>query len=329
MRRKKSFGIVVVSTVCVLIMLLAGEAGFVSITWAKKPDHTGKASTRYGYAKFRDADGDVIRSDGKDQYLDIHNEILSPAYYKGEDVVEIAIYADGSLEYVKFCPGRIKHHSTRRVNLCFDVSKIPNDVNGDPVFTENAVHDILRWYKANNYVERPTTKPGFLDDGSVHAVISINVPTGMDRVQFMVDPGWDGSDLKAITQTTVDDFSGGDENVDYWDTSEFDEYGQIIYNLEYGDDRFEVTPTGGDPPTTWIFTPKFTLVKLRVLRHPPSGKSGGTKPTWEKVYLAEYDALPFQFAVSLNPLIEYPKLGNPAPRKHNVLSILWGEIKAR
>ncbi len=49
----------------------------------------------------------------------------------------------------------------------------------------------------------------------------------------------------------------------------------------------------------------------------------------ETVYLAEYDSLMFQFAVSADPFEKYPETVQLAPGKHKALSTLWGEIKAK
>ena len=135
---------------------------------------------------------------------------------------------------------------------------------------------------------------------------------------------------KAITEDSVNAFyTGDDENMDYWDTSEFEEAGQILYALDYGVNGFDIESIG-DPPTTWIFTAKSRAsdnpVKLYVDRYIYSRKGKRTSGRFETVCLAEYDMVPFQLAVSLNPLTKYPAL---APRKHKTLSTLWGEIRMK
>jgi len=71
MRTTKFFGIGIALAACVLALLLAVEAGFISVVWAKgKPPHRREYRTEYGYAMLQDRDGDIIKSDSLGQYVD-------------------------------------------------------------------------------------------------------------------------------------------------------------------------------------------------------------------------------------------------------------------
>ena len=329
MRGAKFFGIVMA---CVLALLLAGQAGFIPDAWAKRPNSPGQDKkpphrrgyrTEYGYAMLRDGVDDVIKSDGGGQYVD--REI------GGQDRVEIDIYSDdNTLKSVSVYCGKMTYEdgftSSRRVRFCFDI----HGGTPTPACEDNrAVYNILSEWRdpgSGQYSLR-----GFLDDNTIHAPILIYADEGglKDMVRFVVDPGSDGADPRAITQNAVDVFYDDDKNVDYWDTSECDEAGgQIIYTLYYGDNGFKIDPVDRDEdgdPDTWIFTSQDrepgNPVRLGV------GTSIGKEGGWahKVVHLSEYaDGLPFQLVVSLNDLSTYP-----APGKHNTLSTLWGKIKAK
>ena len=59
MRGIRFFGILMS---CILVLLLAVEAGFVSIAWAEKPPWAG-AEKEYGYARLTDGPSYVVWSD--------------------------------------------------------------------------------------------------------------------------------------------------------------------------------------------------------------------------------------------------------------------------
>jgi len=323
MRTTKFFRIGIASLACVLALLLAIEAGFIPVALAgkpekppgqeKKPPHKREYRTEYGYAILQDGDGDVIKSDGKGQYVD--------CTLGGEDLVQLDIYNDdNSLRFIEVYAGKMTYHhptfspSTRRVNFLFNIDggiKTPEYMNN------KAVYDILLQYKdvSGAYIDR--SPDNFLDDGTLHAPIVVYTnPDTKDRVQFVVDLGYDGKEPKAITQAAVDSFYDNDENADYWDTGEsrYGEAGQVIYTLYY-DSKFIVA--SGYP--TWTVTASGSA-KLGVGRY--SGKGG--RGAHKVVYLSEYSALPFQLIVSVNSL--EPSF---APRKNNTLSSSWGELKAR
>ena len=322
MKGTKFWGIGLILMACILTLLLAGEIGFTSVAWAKKPPDNGKPShrreyrTEYGYAMLRDGNGDVIKSDGLGQYKD--------CTLGGEDLVQIDIYNDdNSLRFVDVYAGKMTYHhpdyspSSRRVNFHFNI----HGGTKTSAYEDNkAVYDILRWYRdGDTYVER-SSHSGFLDDNSVHASIFMYV-NGKDKIQFMVDAGHEGTDPKAITQAAVDAFYDDDVDGYYWDTSEYDEGGQIIYTLRYGDNGFDVVPIDweGDKPVTWVITTKnLEPVKLTVCRYSKVGK-GMRRVTC----LSEYSAAPFQFTVSLKSLTQL------APKKDNNLSSSWGKIKVK
>jgi hypothetical protein len=327
MKKINFLGIVFAIALCALFIVS-------EVVWAKKPPKpeppSPPTSIKYGYAMFRDGVGDVIQSDNGDPYVDCHNG--------GEDVVWISQNGNGSLNWVEFYPGKLYYHyledspSNRSVKFCFNVSAITAQT---PPSGETAVLEILRWYKdTGGYVERSTDHPGYLDDGSIHAPIMVHI-AGQDGdvVQFVVDTLGDvnspGTDPKAITQEKVDEYYPDDKSVDYLDTQDLPEPEEepakyIIYFLNYGVGGFTVTEVDWvrKKPVTWIISatgnPKL-YVKLE---------------NWygNKIYLVEEypENLPFEFAVSLNPLDTYPTGGiSGAPGKDSTLSATWGENKAK
>jgi len=296
--------------VCILSLLLIVEAGFVSVAWTK-PRTFHIVS---GYAKFRDSTSDMIRSDLKDQYMDCY-----AVGGTGEDRLLLYIYDDtGDLFFVKFFAGRMTYFyperppSSRRVNFGFD---FPEST------VKNAVYDILfQWKdKAGSYQRS-------LNDNTIHANIYVK-DGGIDVFEFVVDPGWEGTDPKAITQATVDAFYPNDTNWDYEDTSESDERNQILYRLDYGSNAFRFDPVGYDSagkPKTWLVVPpdNSSPVKLQVARRNRKDII---------VYLAEFpNGLPFQFAVSRESLENFNgfDISNGAPGKNSNISTTWGELKS-
>ena len=202
------------------------------------------------------------------------------------------------------------------------------------------MYDILVW-KGGNKVNRRgnmvSTEVYYLNDGSVHFPIRVYADGSAGWVEFLVDPGYKGVEEDgAITQEAVDGFYASDANPDYWDTSEYPyDLGQIIYNLDYGPQGVTIEEDDRDSdgePDTWVIATKPAVpVTLFVKEYTYSerGKSGKFRRTAERVDLAEYSSLPFEIAVSLDPLTEYPAQNSPAPRKHDTLSTLWGKIKAK
>jgi hypothetical protein len=321
MKKGKILTVLILLAVCLLFLLMADQSGFIPAAWAKKPDKPPgqekepEYTTVYGYAMLANRDGDKIQSD-LGQYIDCTLEGEN-----GKDFVEMEIYNnDSSLKRVEVYCGKITYHhpdcdpSTRRAIFDFAVYT-------ESETTGNAIYDILRWYRENgDYVERRTDAPGFLEEDSVHAVIHMNADE-REKIEFVVDPSDDGQNPRAITQSAVDAFYDDDKNIDYWNTSQFDEPGQIIYSLYYGNDGFDISATDRDEDgslDTWVLTPKNPdPVILGAYRQKP-GPPGITE-------LARYDAVPFQLIVSLNSLENYPA----APGKHDSLSALWGKIKTQ
>jgi len=349
MKGTRFFGIGAALSACVLSLFLVLDAGFISAAWAKPPKPPNPPTpntTKYGYAMFRDGVGDAIKSDEQGPYGDCEKG--------GEDVVWINVQNDdGSLNWVEFFPGKLYYHnqpfppSTRRVEFCFNVSDIPPEQT--PPSGETAVRGILRWYQVTDpedgsvsYVERSTDHHGYLDGNSVHAPIMVHI-SGQDGdvVQFVVDPlklenvpttppfPDPPDDPKAITQTTVDDYYPDDRNVDYLDTwqlpdPEWEPAPYIIYFLNYGDGGFTVTPVQWvrKKPVTWIISATRNP-RLYVKFKSWSGRKIGLVNHYN-------EDLSFEFAVSLNPLIDYPTDGiSGAPRKDSTLSATWGDIKAK
>ena len=325
MRGAKFFGIGVALVVCISASLLVS-----SITWAKgKPQ---KTHTEYGYAKLTDTDDYVIQSDGDGQYIDCN--VLGA---DGEDQVQIVLYENGALEYVHLLFGKMLYHysefdpSNRRVNFWFDI-EVPETEMLEDYEGHEAVYDILVWEDRNKDNRRgkqdDTSGEYYLNDGSVHFPIKVYADGSAGWVQFVVDPGYDGTPPEAITQAAVDDFYPNDTDVDYWDTSEPDP-DQILYYLDYGINAFHVAPVdrdGDEKPDTWILTATGSPVKLFVKKYIPLSRGKSPIRRVERVDLAEYsDGVPFQLIVSLNDLISY----SLAPGKYNTLPTLWGKIKAR
>jgi hypothetical protein len=294
MKGTKFFGIGIALAACVLILLLDAEAGFISVAWAGKPP---KYHTEYGYAKLRDDIGDVVKSDDGRQFIDKH-------IAGGEDQVEFLIYdATNALYQSDTFMGEVENQSTRKANFFFDF----NDAVTKPG-EDQAVYDILVWTDGTRSLRRGNLVGSkyYLNDGTVHFKVTIaetreqGVFKGL--VPFVIDPGWDGTAQSAITQTTVNNFYDGDQDVIYKTNT----LGHIIYYLDY-DNGFTIE--GGYP--TWTFTPNSGPVRLTVVK----GKKVGFVVT-----LATYEALPFKLTVN--------SLALPAPRKHNTLSTTWGEVRS-
>jgi len=342
MRGAKIFGIRITLAACVLALLLAGEAGFISVAWAGKPDHARRTRTEYGYAMFRDGATDAIRSDGRDSNDDSIVDPYVDCNIGGEDLVKIVLYDDNTLKYVEVYFGKMTYHypdfdaSSRRVHFWFDIDDA--QMLEGYYMGHEAVYDILvSETPSGTRRGNPANDAYYLNDGCIHFPIKVYADGSVDWVQFAVDRGYQGSeDDGAITQDAVDNFyKDPADNIDYWDTSTYEpEPGQIIYSLDYVN-GFDVTRVHGGEDgelDTWIFTTRLPPVNLFVEEYIYSskGKSGKERRVGkETVYLAEYSELPFEIAVSLDPLTEYPVQSSQAPRRHNTLSTLWGKIKVR
>ena len=293
--------------ICVLILLLVAGIESGSITWAKgKPS---KYYTECGYAKLRDDSDDVISSDGGRQYID--KQIAD-----GEDLVEVQIY-DGTnaLYRSDTFMGEVENQSTRKVNFFFDFLQDATEIT---VPNENrAVYDILVWNDGTKGTRRGNLVDSeyYLSDDTAHLRVAIvetrDKGVFKGQIVFVVDPGWDGTAPNAKTQTTVNNFYGDDQDVNYGTNT----LGHIIYYLDY-DNGFTIE---GEYPT-WVFRPNPGPVRLTTTKYKTKGKKG----VRFVVTLAKYDYLPFQLTVSLNSLAP-----PAAPRKHNTLSTSWGKIKAK
>lgn len=294
MKGTKFFGIGIALAVCVLALILAAEAGFISVAWAGKPPKP--QPPKYGYAKLQDGDGDVIKSDGG-QYIDKH-------IVGGEDQVEIQTYDTGAFYESCTFMGEVENQSTRKVNFLFDFLKDAVTKPGEG----QAVYDILVWTDGTRNSRRGNliVSKYCFNDGTVHAPVIVH-EDGTGRVQFVIDPDWNGTSTNAVTQKTVNAFYGNDTDVSYW----VNDYGHIIYSLYY-DDGFDINSESGK----WTFTAKSGGKGVRLCVGKLSGRKGGAH---EIVTLATYNYLPFQLTVSTGPLL--------APGKYNTLSTTWGKIK--
>jgi Tol biopolymer transport system component len=277
-------------------------------------DWAGKwqpSTSRYCYAKFRDATTDAIRSDGCGQYADYNILDSNLPNGRGEDRVEVFFQGNDFLKLFLYV-GRMQWYynpapaSSRRTEFHFNIGQPTHKF--DDYQDNKAVFDILKKYKDGDaYVDRDLNNPR-----SIHIPITIykNDADGNDWIQFVVDPNplsppkpppqidATGTDPRAITQAKVDDFYPDDANIDYWDTGQNGwENNQIVYFLDYGPQGFKVEPIldSNGNQVTWVFTTNnIEPVKLYVYNY-----RGGT------VYLAQYDAVPFQFAVSVNSLADF------------------------
>jgi len=264
MRGTKFFGIGIILVFCVLVLLLAVKAGFISDAWARPPFSETKTSS--GYAKLDDAPGYLIQSDCSGQYIDKNIRKAN-----GEDYISITTNKTTG-DYIKSFTvlGIVERQSMRRVRFLFNVADYETRL-ADPT---KAVLDIL------------TTKG--TPDGTVHfRVVDDTTNSANDNAAFIIDPGWDGTSPNAITQTTVNAFYGNDDNEDY----ECSVNGHVIYYLDYPSG---ITAVGANP--IWTFTPSDgptgpTLYVNKVV-------TGG----YIRVNLATYGALPFSLTISLNSI---------------------------
>jgi len=297
---------------CVLTWLLVGGIGLVSITWAKGKPHNKppKYHIEYGYTMLRDDGSDVVRSDDGRQYVDKH-------IADGEDLVEIRIYdGDNALYRSDTFMGEVENQSTRKVNFFFDFLQDATEIT---VPNENrAVYDILVWTDGTRSSRRGNLVDSkyCLNNDMAHLRVAIvetrDKGVFKGQIVFVVDAGWDGTAPNAITQTTVNNFYGDDQDVNYGTNT----LGHIIYYLDY-DNGFTIE---GEYPM-WVFTPNPGPVRLTTTKYKTKGKNGARFG----VPLANYDYLPFQFTVSLNDL----NSSLLAPRKYNTSSTIWGEIKGK
>ena len=311
MRGAKFFGIGAALVVCILSLALVVEGGFISVAEAKKPDWGGpkpETTMSYGYARLRDAAGDEITSDDG-QYIDKNVKNAG-----GTDEVEITTDENGNVVKVWAGLGSIQYESLRRV--CFGFG-----ITGTKLFEkpEYAVYDIL--------VKCEENLDGTLD-GAVHLGVGYWSSEGaVDYVAFIIDPNCDGTHENAITQEAVNAYYSDDTDENYRSSDS----GHVIYYLRFpGHPNSPCLIPAPADPDKWTFTFSGTEqepVTLYVMRTVGRGKSKGG--AYERVDLSEYGDLQFGLAVSLDSLSGGYPSGNTAPRKHSILSAVWGEIKAR
>jgi len=285
-----------------------------------------------------------ILSDEKGQYIDCKKG--------GEDLVQININSDGSLNWAEFYPGRMYYHypkyppSTRTVIFNFGVAD-PGIISGYGGMPHEAIHEILRWYRdsSGNLQERNTKSPGFLNYGGLHVPIMINTKNRTssfpfdDVIQFAIEPDVanPGSHEQAVTIPKVDAFYGGDPGP--LDTSSYfctagstgsEPAPYIIYQIvsdATNGDWFDVGVIARDrrgKPITWSIKPKSGVYNIKLCVGTPN--FGGSWSTWggEWIYLTEYTGgLSFELILSLNPI------ASGAPARYSSSSTTWGEIKGK
>lgn len=308
------------------------------------------SGSKAGYVMFNNDDSNVIRSDGKGVYKDCS--------LGGTDQVEIRLTNTGEFNYLRFYPGVMKKtffncsetYSTRRVKFYFNVSNIPvtqtAPAGSDPEkYPDRAVQEILRWYKESGVYKERSNNTSFIDDNSLHTPICVHYPQPydppiVDHIQFALDPNpypSPGTDSLSITQSSVDNFYPEEtDNKDYWTTKPPGECAPyIVYTLVYGKVDvvngkyiytygFDVTPVQwgkNKKPVTWIVRTKNVIPHLIVVEN-DFGNPSITLTTYS-------DPLPFEFAVSLNPIPDDFKFSSfkKAPPKIDTVSTTWGNIK--
>jgi hypothetical protein len=294
----------------------------VPTIYSKPPQPT---TTHYhGYAVLDDTSGNVIKSDGQGQYVD--RELTKPPGYG--DKIEVTFdNINKKLIYFRCFMGKpeLPWRSLRRVRFNFDVL---SGAEGADYLANKTVADMLTY----NVVNFPTVRRGisqpdgsyYLTDNSVHlTVLKDDYPGSyQERAYFLVDKTDVAEDADAITETNLKQLDPGAPH--YWTAidasqggSEIDPHDQIAFMLY--DNGLNFTPTQYDRkgiPIMWEVTPKPGPVNLCVRRQLDDG-------TYNWKVLRTFGSLPFKLIVSKNPLV--PK----APPKHNTLSNIWGEIKAR
>lgn len=123
----------------------------------------------------------------------------------------------------------------------------------------------------------------------------------------------EGTDKMAITQTKVREFYTDDPSTDYFATGQRHpgyENNHIIYTLDYGPRGFKVDTImdSNGKPSVWVFTTNnIDPVKLFVYKNTKDDE--GNVINTNSVYLAKYDSIPFQFAVSAKPLEDFIFVG--------------------
>jgi hypothetical protein len=318
-------------TICVFILTIQ----FISVALAKKPENPPPRpySVKYGYAILEDGNGNVITSDGHDQYVDIEKVTSSDTiYWEGDtkrgDKIRVLSYDDnGELIWLRafigkpeMLEGSTGYRSPRRVNFNFDLYGDATTRPGKGM----AVYDILSKITPDG-PDRNLT-------GTVHFVVAIGScdffgEGAQTRAMFMVDPGckavWPGTDV--ISQTSVNAFDGEDGDPSYWTAiqgasttdGDYDAHDQIAYHLLVNQLDVTVSHTTGGVADAWEITPKPGTVTLQVYKD-----IGRRNPKYVAVPLATYSSIPFKIILSLNP-------PSGAPPKEKTSTTLWGEIKSQ
>ena len=93
----------------------------------------------------------------------------------------------------------------------------------------------------------------------------------------------------------------------------------VIYTLDYGRKGVDVQPVGSDG-AAWIIKTQNRGPGDPVRLYVTDNKRG------KAIYLADYASLPFELAVSLEPITSYPT-ASLAPPRDKTVAIMWGNIK--
>jgi hypothetical protein len=291
MRGKKFFLIGIALTACILVLLLAGEAGLVA--WAKPPP---KMTQYYGYVILRDDTNDKIWSDGGGQYADYHIS-------GWEDYVTLEIEnKSGDLIRSDFKCGW-PPSSTRKVLM--DLANATQIAPPDS--TEEIFLNILLLQELSN----PDNPIAHLQAG-----VSIGRTVQLEYVDFIAD---------TITRKVLwaEPYNIPDEELQKYRFSSYTGLEYEDQHLSYGL-RYEgctVTEETGTENPTWTIVPYGSPVELFVYKQQSGGKKGKGKPGgYEPSVLATYVEMPFGYTTWYVP-------PQSAPRKDNTISTIWGGIK--
>jgi len=327
-------------TICVFILTIQ----FISVALAKKPENPPPRpySVKYGYAILEDGNGNVITSDGHDQYVDIEKVTSSDTIYwegdtkRGDKIRVLSYDDDGELIWLRAFIGKPEmlenstgYRSPRRVKFNFDLYK---DATTPRPGEGMAVYDILSKITANGFARGNLVgDKHYLNDETVHFVVAIGScdffgEGAQTRAMFMVDPGCVAEDPLAISQTSVNEFYTGDGDPSYWTSiqgasttdGDYDAHDQIAYHLLVNQLNVVAFDTDGDKKDDkWEITPNEGPVTLQVYKD-----IGRRNPKYVAVQLATYPSILFKVILSLNP-------PPGAPPKEKTSTTLWGEIKFR
>ena len=270
MKGTKFFGIGIALAACVLVLLLAGESGFVALAKGKPPP---KTTEYYGYVILRDDANDKIWSDGG-QYADYHIS-------GWEDYVKLTIEnSSGDLVRSDFKCGW-PPTSDRRVLM--DLS------NATQVASPGSTEEIFLTILLEQDLDNDVNPIAHLQGG-----VSIGRNILLEYVDLIAD---------TITRDVLWAVPILDEELQKYRFSSYTglayEYQHLCYGLRY--EGCAVEPVEG----TWTIEPYGSPVDLFVYKK-GKGKGSGYKAE----VLATYDSLPFGWTTSRESISAAPRRYN-------------------